>query len=197
MPKSSYRRDRPHARIYAHWRDLAGWKSLSLAARVLLIEMMWEYRPDPGNNGYLRWPIRKAANAVGCGKATASTALNELEACGWVTCHQVGGFGKKNRGSEYALNMFINDRLGLPASFAFELWQPSPHVVRARSARVRPQGRSSPSSRTNLYGAEDNRAGQAGLTHVSEALRKSPVFKGSPAMTSNSSDFGNHRPTQL
>ena len=81
-------RDRPHARIYSAWMELAAWRGASLAARVLLVEMLTRYRPD--NNGNLEWSIRRVADALGVSKSTASAALKELETIGWIDVMRVG-----------------------------------------------------------------------------------------------------------
>jgi hypothetical protein len=76
MAKASNFRDRPHARIYAHWRAYPAWRALSLAARALLVEILLEYRP--GSNGRLQWSCRKAAKAIGVSKDRAARALGSL-----------------------------------------------------------------------------------------------------------------------
>lgn len=177
MAKSYRAADRSHARLYSHWRDLPAWRSLSLAARALLIEMMWDYRPDPGNNGYLKWPLRRAAKVLGCSKDTAAIALEELEACGWITCERIGGPGRRNGPSEYAVTMFFNHRAGHLATFAFERWEPSPAVIRARRSRVQPGGQSCPARRTDLSAPKDTRPKLNGPLQLSEAVLKTRIFK--------------------
>jgi DNA-binding transcriptional MocR family regulator len=131
-------RDRPHARIYSAWMELAAWRGASLAARVLLVEMLTRYRPD--NNGNLEWSIRRVADALGVSKSTASAALKELETIGWIDVMRVGSFSRKGRASLYALAMFTNDVTGEPATRTFERWRPDgsrPLGQRCRVSRQR------------------------------------------------------------
>ena len=116
-------RDRPHARVYAHWRQFPAWALLSLVARALLVEILMEYRP--GANGRLAWSCRKAARSISVSKDRAARALIELEMKGWLTVERVANFGRRNLPAEYALTMYANDVNGAPASFAFEAWNPA------------------------------------------------------------------------
>lgn len=177
MKSPANSRERPHARLYAHWRDYPAWKYLSPAARSLLIEILMDYRP--GKNGYLRWSLRRAAEAANIGKASAATALEELEACGWITCERIGGLGRGKGGSEYALTMFHNDRTGHLPTHAFERWELSAHVIRARrsSVNVRPEGHSCPVRGTHLSGQRDTSRPWQGLPHVSEGLKNTRIGK--------------------
>src|ERR1700751_3479640 len=113
MPSATKYRDRPHARIYSAWVELAAWREASIAARILLVEMLAKYRP--GENGKLEWPVRRVAEVLGASKSTASAALRELETTGWITVTRVGNFSRKGRSSLYALAMFANDVTGDPA----------------------------------------------------------------------------------
>src|SRR6516164_7231509 len=112
MARATNLRDRPHARIYAHWRVYPAWRNLSLAARALLVEIMLEYRP--GFNGLLEWSCRKAARAIGVSKDTAASALTQLELLGWLNVERLARFGKSNAPACYALTMFANDVTGEP-----------------------------------------------------------------------------------
>jgi Helix-turn-helix domain len=139
MAKATKFKDRPHARIYSHWRRWPAWALLSLAARALLVEILLEYRP--GNNGRLSWPCRRAASAIGVSKDTASRALKELELKGWLTVERVALFGRRRTPAEYALTMYVNDLTGEPASKAFEHWTPdSPVCVASQGQRGRISG---------------------------------------------------------
>ncbi|MHB2167454.1 helix-turn-helix domain-containing protein [Alsobacter sp. R-9] len=104
MPRSANTRDRPHARIYFDWLELPAYRALSLAAQALLTHMLANYRPN--ENGRLSWSVRRVADAIQVSKATASRALNELEANGWIAVTAVGRFGCKARGSRYRLTMY-------------------------------------------------------------------------------------------
>ena len=122
MTQATKFRDRSHARVYSHWRALPAWRTLSLAARCILIEILMENRA--GLNGRLAWSCRKAARAVGVSKDRAARALIHLEDRGWLKCERVANFGRRNAPAEYALTMFPNDATGGLPSFAFEVWNP-------------------------------------------------------------------------
>lgn len=162
MAKATKLRDRPHARIYSHWRRYPAWASLSLAARALLVEILLEYRP--GNNGRLSWPCRRAASTIGVGKDTAARALKELELKGWLTVERVALFGRRTTPAEYALTMYENDLSGEPASKSFEHWSPDSPVC------VASQGRDGRISGTEPSQGEDADALQAVTTRISETL---------------------------
>lgn len=167
-----------HARIYDSWRPLPAWRCLSCAARALLLEFMCDYRPTLGNNGRLQMSVRRAAEAINVGKDTATKALVELEIAGWITVEKVGGFGRRNRPSEFALTMFANDETAMPASFAFktfELEQPTP---RARRTSVRLQGHGGADLRTRPPAYKDTKPKKGEAVQLSDALRNSLAFKG-------------------
>ena len=176
MPFPANRRlARPHARIYAHWRELAAWRVLSCAARALLVEMLLDYRP--GRNGRLQWSVRRAASALGVGKQSAVTALAELEKAGWIMVQRLGALGGGNAPTEYALTMYDNDATGEEASRAFERWEPSAPPVRARS-RVRYEGREWAVTGTRLSDLRDAKAKSNEPLQVSDALKNSRLLSG-------------------
>lgn len=118
MPAATGARTPAHARIHQSWLDLPTWRALSLAARCLLVEMLAENRKE--KNGFLAWPIRRAAERLNVSKATGARALIELERNGWITVSTVSAFGGRAKPATYAVTMFLNDVTGEPASFAFE-----------------------------------------------------------------------------
>jgi hypothetical protein len=136
MAKATNLRDRPHARIYAHWRQYPAWRALALVSRALLVEILLEYRP--GLNGHLEWSCRKAAQAIGVSKDRAARALTQLELLGWLKVERIAKFGRRNAPARYALTMFANDVTGDPPSFAFEHIDPDDLML--DRFRVAPQG---------------------------------------------------------
>ena len=143
MAKASKFGDRSHARFYGYWKRLPAWQALSNNARVLLLEIVWEIRPDPGNNGELEWPCRKAAKAIGVSPATAARALNDLECKGWLTVEKCANFGRRTTPARYAFTGAANAVTCLPASNAFEKWkpespmpQPSPAVLKKAASHM-------------------------------------------------------------
>jgi len=175
-------RDRPHARVYAHWRHLPAWAMLSLVARSLLVEILMEYRP--GANGRLAWSCRKAARSISVSKDRAARALIELEMKGWLTVERVANFGRRNLPAEYALTMYANDVNGAPASFAFEAWNPAGSPLQSL-ARVAPAGHDGRISGTRPSRLRDTTTPIKGPIQISDALRKSRAFKGIAADAAN------------
>ncbi len=174
MAKATNLRDRPHARIYSHWRSSPAWRGLSLVARALLVEIMLEYRP--GQNGRLEWSCRKAAAAVGVSKDRAARALTQLELLGWLKVERVSGFGKSNAPACYALTMFANDVTGDPPSFAFEHIDPANPLLRG-PVRVAPQGRGGRISGTQASRQRDTTSNPRGFVAISDALKSTPIFR--------------------
>jgi hypothetical protein len=159
MAKATNLRDRPHARIYAHWRAYPAWRALSLASRALLVEILMEYRP--GSNGRLEWSCRKAAQTIRVSKDRGARALTQLELLGWLTVERVGGF-RSNAPARYALTMYPNDVTGDPASFAFEHIDPDNPLL--GRFRVAPQGRDGRISGTAPSRQRDSKANMGGLS---------------------------------
>jgi DNA-binding transcriptional MocR family regulator len=118
MPAPVRRADRPHARLYCDWLDLPAFRALSPQAVSLLVHMLARHRP--GENGRLSWSVRRIADALQSSKDTASKAMDELEANGWVAVAEVGRFGHRARSSRYRLTMFT-DAEGTPATMDFML----------------------------------------------------------------------------
>lgn len=94
------RRDSNHARIYAKWRNLPAYKSLSLKAKNLLESLLWEYRPSHANI----WHATDAAVALrlDCSLPTAGRAVRELIEKGWLREERAGGLsGPRSQRSRY------------------------------------------------------------------------------------------------
>lgn len=185
-------RDRPHARVYAHWRQFPAWTLLSLVARSLLVEILMEYRP--GANGRLAWSCRKAARSINVSKDRAARALIELELKGWLTVERVANFGRRNMPAEYALTMYADDVTGAPASFAFEAWNPTGCPLQSL-ARVAPTGRDGRISGTRPSRQRDTATPGKGPIHISDALKNSRAFKGIAAAATNGATPPTSRPT--
>ncbi len=83
----------PHVRFY-HWElKSAAFRSPSLAARCVLIELKALY--NGSNNGSLFLSAREAAKRVGIGKTLAWEALHELQEKGFIRAVQRGSFSWK------------------------------------------------------------------------------------------------------
>jgi hypothetical protein len=175
MAKATNLRDRPHARIYAHWRQYPAWRALSLASRALLVEILMEYRP--GLNGRLEWSCRKAGQTINVSKDRAARALTQLELLGWLRVERIARFGRRNAPARYALTMYVNDEIGDPASFAFEHIDPNNRLL-GGPVRVAPQGQCGRTSGTAASRLRDTEPLLGSVTLLSDALRSTPIFKG-------------------
>lgn len=82
------RREPSHARIYAKWRKLPAFKSLSHNALLLLISVLWDHR----KNGPNIWPMTDelAALRLSCSTVTAGRAVRELLEKGWFRVERKG-----------------------------------------------------------------------------------------------------------
>jgi DNA-binding transcriptional MocR family regulator len=73
-----------------------------------------------GNNGFLALSARDAAERTGCSKNTASLALKELRAKGFIELAQRGHFDRKSpHAAEYRLTLYECNRTGQRGSKAF------------------------------------------------------------------------------
>ena len=133
-------------RIY-HWeRESAAWRSLSPAARCVLIELKALY--NGRNNGDLFLSVREAARRVGIGKTLAAKCFRDLIDRGFVRIARQGAFNMKaaaRRGdaTSWLLNEFPpGDGMGA-GSRDFMRWQP-PGPVSENHSTVRADGRAVP-----------------------------------------------------
>lgn len=83
------RRPTAHARIQCAWMLLPAWKELSGWGVKLLIELMGAYRPDRVNA--FEVPERLVAEVLGCSRAAARRAIDELIEIGWTSELRRGG----------------------------------------------------------------------------------------------------------
>jgi hypothetical protein len=100
------------------------WRSLSLAARSVFIEIARNY--VPGRNGRLAMSARMLAEALPISRATAARALQDLAARGFIEPVRPGGFNMKageGRATEWRLTLHKCDVTGERASRAFMRWQ--------------------------------------------------------------------------
>jgi DNA-binding transcriptional regulator YhcF (GntR family) len=100
------------------------WRSLSLAARSVFIEIARNY--VPGRNGRLAMSARMLAEALPISRSTAARALRELVVKGFIEVVRPGGFNMKvgeGRATEWRLTLHKCDVTGETASRAFMRWQ--------------------------------------------------------------------------
>ncbi len=68
------------------------WRSLSLAARCLWLELSARYN---GHQNEIGLSCREASLLLGCGKSTAATAFRALETAGFIALVSPAGFYQK------------------------------------------------------------------------------------------------------
>jgi len=111
-----------HVRLHRWLLQSQAWKSLSLAARCLLIELYDEHNGD--NNGYFFMGVRTAAERLGVGKNLANRSFQELEDRGFIRARQRGSFNLKVR---HATQWILTEYgfAGQPATKDFMRWPQS------------------------------------------------------------------------
>ncbi len=87
--------DSKHVRLHRWLLKSAAWRSLSLAARCLLIELYDLFNGE--NNGEIFLSVRQAALRIDTGKDRAHAAFRELADRGFIRPHQRGSFNYKAR----------------------------------------------------------------------------------------------------
>lgn len=107
-------RGEAHVRIYAHEMRTDAWRTLSPAARALLVEMRGLY---DGRSNRVHMSIRQAMSRLGVGRWAAEHAISELVERGWIRLIERGTFARKVRhASVYALQSEpLEDRDGAVA----------------------------------------------------------------------------------
>lgn len=106
--------------------ECEAWKSLSLCARQAYVEIARVYSGT--NNGTLALSARGLSDRLSVSKMTASRALKDLEARGFVETVKHGGFNLKTgdrRATEWRLTRFKCDKTGQLPTKAFMAWKPA------------------------------------------------------------------------
>lgn len=94
-----------HVRLYRWLLDSPAYRSLSLPARALLIELYSFYNGE--NNGRVFLSVRDAAALIGVGSSTASRAYQELQDRGFIKSRLKSAFSvKSRRATEWILTEF-------------------------------------------------------------------------------------------
>lgn len=115
------RRGEQHVRIYRHEYESAAFRSLSVEARALLLEMRSLYL---GGDNRVHMSRREAERRLNVGRRRAEQAIGELVDRGWVRLMERGSFSRKARHAPvYALTNLPIDGDG-PAPKDFATWQP-------------------------------------------------------------------------
>src|SRR5438128_644061 len=82
--------DAQHVRLYRYEMESAAYRSLSLGARSLLIELRGLH--NGSNNGELFLSVREAGRRLDCDKDFAAKLLAELRDRGFIRPREVGAF---------------------------------------------------------------------------------------------------------
>jgi len=114
-----------HVRLYRHELECAAYRTLSPAARALLVELRSLFSPAAGDNKVFLG-MRRTMERCNLTQRAAARARDELVEKGWVKIVQLGGFSCKVRHSTvFALeNEVPNTGNGSQPGKAFMRWQP-------------------------------------------------------------------------
>ncbi len=106
-----------------HWMlNSPAWRSLSLPARCLLLEVWQRYNGQ--NNGEIAFSVREAARALGVGKNTPTKLFRELEDKGFLKARQRGSFHWKG-GEATTWELTMEPCGEKPATKEFMSWRPT------------------------------------------------------------------------
>jgi hypothetical protein len=112
-----------HVRLYRWELESAAYRSLSLYARCLLVELKALYNGT--NNGELFLSVRRAAKRLNTGTHQATAAFRELEDRGFIKPRQRGSFQWKQRhATSWLLTEYDDDMTGHEATKDFMKWRP-------------------------------------------------------------------------
>ncbi len=164
-----------HVRLYRHELECPAYRTLSPAARALLVELRALYSPVTGDNRVF-CGIRDAMKRCNLTQLAAKRARDELVSKGWITIVQMGHFRWKARHSTvFALeNESPNTGNGSQPGKAFMRWQPAPNSPTRLPTKKTGSGidyRSVAESTT-----DQNREGQKTAFTVAESTTDTPVF---------------------
>ena len=116
-----------HARIYHSELECPAYRTLSVYARSLLIEIRSLYNGT--NNGEIGLSTRKAAERLNCCQDTAIDAFHELIKKGWIVETWKGAYRnnpKARLASEYRLtNVPTGPKNEVPATCDYFNWRPT------------------------------------------------------------------------
>jgi DNA-binding transcriptional MocR family regulator len=142
--------------------DCRAWRALSLPARAAFIELARLYNGK--NNGTIAMSARSLAQRLHSSKDTASRALAELEAKGFIETAKAGSFSWKQRhAAEYRLTLYRCDVNQGLSSKAFMRWEENSRSD-VEDTTVRPGGH-----------AQDNCRSQS---DVEDCHGRKPTFHG-------------------
>jgi hypothetical protein len=147
-----------HVRLYRWELQSAAYRSLSLRARCLLVELKALY--NGSNNGELFLSVRDAAARLKTGLHQATAAFRELVDRGFIKPRQRGSFHWKQRhATSWLLTEYDDDMTGHEATKEFMKWQPDDAVK--NKTRLPERQQSVAGTATDERSAYDSVAGPA------------------------------------
>ncbi|EHQ52907.1 hypothetical protein ECTPHS_09453 [Ectothiorhodospira sp. PHS-1] len=123
-----------HVRLYRHELNSPAWQTLSMEARVLLVEMRSLFS---GRENRVHMSIREIQHRLGIGRFKAVKARDELLDRGWIRVIEKGTFARKTKAATvFALeNEPIHDCDGATAPKTFLRWRPDPCLEKKSRCR--------------------------------------------------------------
>jgi hypothetical protein len=166
-----------HVRLYRWELQSAAYRSLSLRARCLLVELKALY--NGSNNGELFLSVRDAAARLKTGLHQATAAFRELVDRGFIKPRQRGSFHWKQRhATSWLLTEYDDDMTGHEATKEFMKWQPDDAVK--NKTRLPERQQSVAGTATDERPAHDSVAGPAtdspGSSHGSVAAATTQII---------------------
>ncbi|MEY4249015.1 MAG: hypothetical protein RJA87_648 [Pseudomonadota bacterium] len=130
----------PFVQIHNYLLDSLAGRSLTPQAVAVYLRLACLY--NGSNNGRLGLSVRAAAEHANIAKDTASRALKELSAKGFIETATKGAFSVKlKRATEWRLTNFRCDVTGSQPTKAFLKWQPAEKLAVPNDGQVGPKAR--------------------------------------------------------
>jgi helix-turn-helix protein len=127
-PKSAAKLGQPHVRLYAWELDLPAYRTLSVDARALLVELRSLYS---GGRNEVFMSVRTMQERLGIGQRRAQRARDALLQRGWIRILAAGAFHRKTKvATVFALNNEpLSDRDGAVPPKDYVRWKPDNFTV--------------------------------------------------------------------
>jgi hypothetical protein len=109
--KKNEKREYQHVRLEYREEDLPAWNAMGPWARLAYLRLkraLYVNGKFGNNNGSISVSPREMAKKLGCDRKTASAAMAELQAKGWIVCTRAWELGTegKGRSANFRLTMF-------------------------------------------------------------------------------------------
>ena len=164
--------DGQHARLYRWEIESLAYRSLSVGARALLVELKALYNGN--NNGDLFLSAREAAKRLNTGRSFAARRFLELQNRGFIRPKEIGAFNRKALAGSGKATSWVLTEFPIGNAVAgtkdFMRWQPSDDVPKIHLT-VRPSGRCVRPSGHLAPGGHQKRPNRPPLRTLSSFLR--------------------------